>query len=221
MKPKIDGTLYVMRHGHTVLDVDKRSDGWLDMPLSDAGRLGVINAQQRLKTVPLTVIYCPDLKRAHETAQIIASGTLTEPKVEKADEGRTWNLGVLAGMRKRYGRPEVERLIKDPESSPLGGESFNDFHERFMPWFTEIADECLDSGEPILYVGSGSNLRLIGQEFLGDAEAIDLEEGGLAALHFQNDAWHVDILVDNKGEALRAAVDKGIAAADSDRDYIS
>ena len=38
-------------------------------------------------------------------------------------------------MKKRYGRPEVQRLIDNPAEAPTGGESFNDFKARFMPWF--------------------------------------------------------------------------------------
>ena len=74
-------TIYVMRHGHTVLDVDKRSDGWLDMPLSDAGLESLIEAQQYLKMVPLTKIIASDLKRTKQTAEVIESGTMSDPKI--------------------------------------------------------------------------------------------------------------------------------------------
>ena len=188
------GSVYVMRHGHTVLDVDRRSDGWLDMPLSDDGRLSVIPAQQYLKTVPLKCIYTADLKRTEETANIIASGTLSNPDVEPAPEGRTWNLGIIAGTRKRYGRPEVQKLIDSPDKSPMGGESFNDFSDRFLPWFNEQTEDATRS-EPVLYVGSGSNLRLIAQTLFGDADDLDLDEGGLACLHKVGDQWHCEIIL--------------------------
>ena len=191
----VQGSIYLMRHGHTVMDVDKRSDGWLDMPLSDDGRLSVIDAQQALKTKPLACIHCADLKRTKETAEIVSSGTMGNPKVEKNDDLRTWHLGVLAGTRKRYGRPEVEKLIQDPTSRPMGGESFNEFKTRFMPAFQEIADECVETGQPCLYVGSGSNLRLIGQVLLGDPDKLDLDEGGLAVLHSSGGSWYVEVLL--------------------------
>lgn len=188
------GAIYLMRHGHTVLDATRRSDGWLDMPLSDEGRLGLIAAQQALKTVPLKTIFAPDLKRAVESAQIIASGTLSAPKVKVDDEARTWNLGAIAGTRKRYGRPEVEKLIAAPDTVPMGGESYNDFCNRFLPWF-EYAVMKASRVEPVLYVGSGSNLRLIGGEYLGDRDAVDLDEAGLACLHMVGDQWHGEILI--------------------------
>lgn len=200
---KVDCTIYLMRHGHTVLDVDKRSDGFLDFPLSDAGRLGVIDAQQHLKLIPITCIYCPDLKRAHETAHIVQSGTMSEPPIETVPEARTWDLGVLAGTRKRYGRPEVQKLIDNPNRAPMDGESFNDFRKRFMKWFKGVQVEAAKAG-PVLFVGSGSNLRLISQELLGDADVFDLDEGGLAALHKSAGSWHGEVILgeDDHGDQV-------------------
>ena len=183
-------TIYVMRHGHTVLDVDKRSDGWLDMPLSDAGLESLIEAQQYLKMVPLTKIITADLKRTKQTAEVIESGVISDPKVVVASEARTWNLGVIAGTKKRYGRPEVQRLIDNPAEAPTGGESFNDFKARFMPWF-----EKQTTGGLVLFVGSGSNLRLLGSTLLGDADALDLDEGGLACLYSTGDAWYCSVIM--------------------------
>ena len=183
--------IYVMRHGHTVLDVEKRSDGWLDMPLSDAGLESLIEAQQFLKLVPLTKIITADLKRTKQTAELIESGTMSDPKVVASGEGRTWNLGVIAGTKKRYGRPEVQRLIDNPAEAPAGGESFNDFKSRFLPWFNK---QTAGNGI-ILYVGSGSNLRLLGFELLGDIDALDLDEGGLACLYEMGDKWYCDVIM--------------------------
>jgi broad specificity phosphatase PhoE len=182
--------IYLMRHGHTVLDVEKRSDGWLDMPLSDNGLESVIEAQQYLKLVPLTKIITADLKRTEQTAKIVESGTISDPKVVVSGEGRTWNLGVIAGTKKRYGRPEVQRLIDNPTEAPMGGESFNDFKGRFLPWFQKQTVTGL-----VLYVGSGSNLRLIAQEYVGDMDELDLDEGGLACLHNMDGKWFCQVIM--------------------------
>jgi len=185
----IQGSIYLMRHGSTALDVEHRSDGWLDLPLSDKGRIGLMPAQQYLKQIPLAAIYAPALKRTAETAHIVQSGTLSQPPIEINDEARTWNLGVLAGTRKRYGRPEVQKLLLTPDVAPLGGEAFNEFRGRFLPWFEKVAKKALKIGKPILIVCSGSNLRLLGQVLLGDADCLDLDEGGLACLHSSGGQW--------------------------------
>jgi broad specificity phosphatase PhoE len=193
--PKIDASIFLMRHGHTVLDVDNRSDGFLDFPLSDKGRLGVIDAQQYLKTVPLVCIYCADLKRTTETAHIVKSGTMSDPKVEKVDDARTWNLGVFAGTAKKISKPKVQELMANPAAHPMGGESYNDFQARFLPWFQKIAKGVAKNGKPVLYVGSGSNMRLIAQYLTGDMDNLDLDEGGLAVLHSVNGEWHIEVIL--------------------------
>lgn len=190
----IQGTVYLMRHGSTVFDVDKRSDGWLDFPLSDAGRLSLIDAQQYLKRIPLAAIYEPGLKRTAETAHIVKSGTLTDPPVHTESAAKTWNLGLLAGTQKRYGRPEVKKLIDSPDQPAPGGESFNDFQGRFLPWFQGVAKQVVKSGKPVLIVCSGSNLRLLGQALCGDPDELDLDEGGLAELDYISGQWHAEIL---------------------------
>lgn len=190
----IQGSIYLMRHGSTVLDVSKRSDGFLDFPLSDAGRLSVIPAQQYLKRIPLAAIYEPGLKRTAETAHIVKSGTLTDPPVHTVPAAKTWNLGLLAGSKKRYGRPEVKKLIDNPGQPAPGGESFNDFQGRFLPWFQGVAKQVVKSGAPVLIVCSGSNLRLLGQALCGDPDELDLDEGGLAELDYIAGQWHAEIL---------------------------
>lgn len=190
----IQATIYVMRHGRTVLDVTHRSDGFLDFPLSDDGRMSLIDAQQYLKRVPLAAIYEPGLRRTAETAHIVKSGTLTDPPVHTVPEAKTWNLGLLAGTQKRYGRPEVQKLISQPDQPAPGGESFNDFQGRFLPWFQGIAKQVLKSGKPVLIVCSGSNLRCLGQALEGDADAFDLDEGGLAELDYIGGRWHSEVL---------------------------
>lgn len=193
--PKIEASIYLMRHGHTVLDVDKRSDGFLDFPLSDKGRLGVIDAQQYLKTVPLACIYCPDLKRTCETAHIVKSGTMSDPKVELTPAASTWNLGVLAGTSKKVSKPKVAELMTTPMQRPMGGESFMEFGTRFIPWFAKMSDGVLKSGKPVLYVGSGSNMRMIAQYLTGNMDNLDLDEGGLAVLHYVQKQWHIQVIL--------------------------
>lgn len=195
----IDGCVYLMRHGCTVLDLERRSDGWLDLPLSNDGQLSVIPAQQYLKAIPLSCIYAPSLKRTQETASIVASGNVSEPDVETSDAAKTWNLGTLAGVRKRYGHPAVQRLMGNPTEAPLGGESYADFKKRFMPWFKKRMAGA-KSGGPILVVCSGSNLRCIGKELFGDTSALDMDEGGLAVLRLSGGAWHPEIIFGAKDE---------------------
>lgn len=190
------GAIYVMRHGRTAMDMGaNRSDGWLDMPLTDEGRMHLIPAQQLLKMVPISKIYAPNLRRTEETAQIIKSGVMSDPDVVVDPKARTWNLGAMAGVRKEDGRPVVKRLKENPDSPAPSGESFNEFKGRFLPWFNKVAKQA-KSGAPILMVLSGSNLRILGTDVLGgDESAVDLDEGGLATLRKAGDLWHAEVFL--------------------------
>lgn len=198
---KIDGSVYLIRHGRTALDTENRSDGWLDMALSDEGQRELIDSQQALKTVPIAKIYTPDLKRTRETAELMQSGLLTKPPIVIDDRSKTWNLGVLAGTKKRYGRPEVKKLIADGEAKPLGGESFNSFCERFLPWLEKLGKEVVKTGKPVLVICSGSNLRLLGTYLLGDQRAVDLAEGGLAVVHCSGGSWSGEVLLGREDDS--------------------
>jgi broad specificity phosphatase PhoE len=184
--PIYGDSTYVMRHGQTVLDDEKRSDGWLDYPLSDKGRVGLITAQQYLKLAPIRRVYASDLRRAHETAHIIASGILTHPKVETANQAKTWNLGVLIGTKKKPNKPLVRYFMDHPTETPQGGESMQAFCARWIPWLLRIVKT--DGAK--LVVTSGSNLRAIGTALYGDKDKFDLDEGGLMCLN-QDAEGHV------------------------------
>ena len=187
-----DDTIYLLRHGRTAMDTVDRSDGWIDLPLSDVGRLGIIAAQQRLKDVPLKAIYAPPLRRTQETAHIIRSGVLSEPKIITADAAITWDLGKLSGMSKRYSRPEVHKLIAHPAVSAPGGESYAKFGRRYMPWFY---GRMASAKKPFLIIGSGSNFRLLGDKLFGDPDSLNLDEGGLATLKHIGGDWRKEILL--------------------------
>ena len=198
--PLQSGCIYIMRHGRTALDMEHRSDGWLDMPLSDQGQRELIDSQQHLKTTPISAIYTPDLKRTRETADLMKSGILQDPKIVVDDAAKTWNLGILAGTRKRYGRPKVQALVANPTSRPQGGESYKEFTGRFMPWFNKRAAEVAKSGKSILIVCSGSNLRCLGGWLLGDEDELDLDEGGLACLQQYGGVWSGVVIDGGEGD---------------------
>lgn len=172
------GCLYVLRHGKTVLDDENRSDGWLDYPLSDEGRIGLIDAQQFLKQAPVHCVVTNSLRRCAETAHIITSGMLTHPPVGVNDATRTWNLGVLIGTKKKPNRPLVKFLMAHEDQAPEGGESLNSFRKRLFSVLEQMIARVRE-GENILFVCSGSVVREISELLVGDKKEFDLDEGGL------------------------------------------
>jgi broad specificity phosphatase PhoE len=190
--------IYIMRHGRTVLDNLHRSDGWLDYPLSDEGRMRLIAAQQYLKDTPIKAIYAPALKRTKETAEIIQSGIISHPPLIIADEAKTWNLGTLMGTPKKPNKPIVGYFMDHPNDRPEGGESMFEFRTRFIPWLQDRKQDVLDGAGPILIITSGSNLREISYQTTGDKSAYDIDEGGLLVLFPDERGWAGSVILGSK-----------------------
>lgn len=186
--------VFVMRHGQTALDPMHRSDGWLDLPLSDLGRQSVVKTlSDHLSTVPIVKIHCADLKRTEETSEILKSGMSSDPSVKPSAEAKTWDLGELSGNPKKPNKPIVLDLLENPDKKAPDGESYQDFKDRFDKWFNKRLKEVKEKG-PILLVLSGSNCRRIGELLLNDRDATDVNEAGLFVLQPEGSKWSKEIL---------------------------
>ena len=65
--------LYLVRHGQTAWNAQKRFMGQLDIPLDETGRAQVAALGNRLKDEHVDMIYASDLSRAWDTALAIES----------------------------------------------------------------------------------------------------------------------------------------------------
>ncbi len=65
--------LYLVRHGQTPYNAERRLQGQTDIPLSETGRGQARALGERLKNegARFDALYCSRLKRARETASIV------------------------------------------------------------------------------------------------------------------------------------------------------
>jgi len=192
----IDTVLFVVRHGRTPMDKAGRSDGYLDLPMSDEGRLQMVETQQQLKNIEFKEIHSSDLKRAHESAHIIAKPR--DLKVTQHKQFRPWNLGKLAGTPKQPNRPQVEWYLNNPDRRPPEGDSIDEFRKSFRPAFKALLARAKQHG-PILVVTSGSDIRDISEMLFKDRDLIDVDEAGIVALYPSGKTgWSFQILKGGK-----------------------
>jgi broad specificity phosphatase PhoE len=194
------GVIFIMRHGKTALDDLKRSDGWLDFPLSDEGRKALMRAQGDLKEKPIREIFTAPFKRTTETAELIQSGILHPCKVSIDTDLMTWNLGKLVGTPKKPNKPFVEYYMAHPHETPEGGESNDAFTARFTKAFGKVQDRAAKGEGPFLVVLSGSALRNLGEQLYGDKVALDLDEGGLGMVYKVGGKWAGKVIFGHKDE---------------------
>lgn len=197
--------LYVMRHGATALDKLHRSDGWLDLPLSDEGNQEIVETLDYLKYMPITTIFAAPLRRTQETAHILQSGIATHPKIQAAPEAMTWDLGTMSGDPKQPNKSAVRYLLAHPDKSPPNGESYDGFTGRFDPWFEQQKKDAKTNG-PILLILSGSNIRRISELVMNDRGALDLDEAGLFVMMPEPDSnqWTAEIICGHRDEQDRS-----------------
>ena len=64
--------LILVRHGSTAWNEEGKYQGTIDIPLSDRGRQEAEMVAERLRDEKIDAVYSSNLRRARETAEIIA-----------------------------------------------------------------------------------------------------------------------------------------------------
>ena len=155
--------LYIVRHGETDLNNDSdtsqdRIRSWRDVPLNKEGRAEAKKAAEELKKYNIEVIYCSDLSRAKETAQII--GKILDIEPTPSEKLRPWNLGEFTGTSTKEALPKISEYVrKKADEKVPKGESFNDFSNRAFEGFSESIEKA--DGKNLCIVTHHRDERLI------------------------------------------------------------
>ena len=89
-------TYYLVRHGQTVWNTLGKTQGHGNSPLTELGERQASELAEALKNYPIDMIYCSDLGRAVQTAEIVGSKLNIE--VEPTDLLREMGFGIWEGM---------------------------------------------------------------------------------------------------------------------------
>ncbi|WP_433772539.1 histidine phosphatase family protein [Bacillus wiedmannii] len=93
-------TLYVTRHGKTILNTNHRAQGWADSPLVEKGVEVAANLGTGLKDIHFTTVYSSDSGRAIETANLVLKySEQSKLKLEQRKALRELNFGIFEGEK--------------------------------------------------------------------------------------------------------------------------
>lgn len=136
--------VYIVRHGLTIWNNEKRYQGHTDIELSEEGKEQAAALQKRLAGVKFEAIFSSDLSRAFETARIIAEPHNLDVKVIPGV--KEMNFGVWEGLtfpdlQSKY--PDLVKIwMERPQDLAIPeGESFLLVRERAMEAITTITKE--------------------------------------------------------------------------------
>jgi broad specificity phosphatase PhoE len=133
------GKLILVRHGHTPLNSpgeDERLRSWLNVPLDQKGLEEAARTADMLTNYPIDVIFCSDLRRARQTAEVLRRRV--KAPVMATSELRPWNLGAFGGQRVKDILPFLSLLNQRPDLAAPSGESFYQFYGRYSHRLTAL-----------------------------------------------------------------------------------
>ena len=124
--------IYLVRHGQTEWNLERRLQGQLDVPLNETGRNEAVLCAKQLSSVKIDNIISSDLSRAKETAVIINKSLLLPVTFDA--RLKELNCGNLQGNVIK----EVpwHTFIHNPDE--FNSEPLVDFYNRLKSFFDEI-----------------------------------------------------------------------------------
>jgi broad specificity phosphatase PhoE len=167
--------LWLVRHGQTDWNLTGRWQGQTSHApgLNDVGRAQALSTREHLTGIHFSAMYCSDLLRARQTAELISESLnlniTLEPRL------REMNLGAWEGMlsddiEARYPLELAERAHDPLHARPPQGESPLDVEERVITAVTEITKKHPD--DSVLIVSHGVSLAVI----ICHAQGIPMDE---------------------------------------------
>ena len=155
-------TVYLVRHGSVVGAETRRFIGHLDVPLSPLGIAQLDGLARRLKDVAFDAIYCSDLQRTRQSAEILAAPheltPVRDPALREFAMGE-WD-GLTAEQIRAHDRRAFEAWMVDVGRFQFpGGESLPDLIARAVPAFEAVV--ARHAGGTVAVVAHGGSNRAI------------------------------------------------------------
>lgn len=156
--------IWLIRHGETSWNAERRLQGWQDVPLNGVGEqqarhLASYLASDRFE-VAFDHVVSSDLQRAVQTAVIGCAYTGLDVVLEKGLRER--GFGVLEGCSwDSVGVPDQPST----EFSPEGGESIHEFQQRVWAAVEKLADTY--PGKKLAVFAHGGVIDMVWRRLLG------------------------------------------------------
>lgn len=185
--------LLLVRHGEALGNREGRYLGWEDPPLTAAGEAQAARLARRLEKVDLSLIVSSDLRRASDTAAVIAAPHGLPVGIRSGL--REAHFGEWSGLTyeeiSRLAARRLEAWTADPERhAPPGGETLTQLRDR--------AIAALPRQDGALVVAHGGTLRALLSRWTGRPFwDITIPPASLTSLLWDGERlFHVDCLGD-------------------------
>lgn len=159
--------LILLRHGESEWNAKGLWTGWRDIPLSEKGKEEARAAGDKIKDLPIDLVYTSTLSRAKQTTDEVLN-FVGRPDLEKFENQalNERNYGDYTGknkweVQKEVGEEEFQRIRRAYAHPIPNGESLRQVYDRVIPYFEEEILPKLKEGKNILISAHGNSLRAL------------------------------------------------------------
>ena len=202
MHPDGKGRLILIRHTESAWNKLNVFTGWVDIPLSEAGREHALQVGKSLKgKFAVDKAYTSSLLRAQETLDLVMEGAAISgiPIVKDWHLNErfygNWQSKNKAQTAAKYGDEAVHSVRRGFSARPPGGESLEDTCERVLPYFEESIEPELAHGMTLLIAAHGNSLRALAKKLLSlSDEAVpgfEIANGEVLVFRYEPDGSYV------------------------------
>ena len=158
---------FLVRHGETLWNTQKRYQGWKDSPLTVTGRNQGLVHGRLLAQHNISAIFASPLGRVRETLEHISQSinveTFFDARLKEINIG-DWGGHTIDYVRENFPAEWEARRANPITFQAPGGESRNDLQNRVAPAVEEILATCHGS---VAIVSHGITTRVILNHLLG------------------------------------------------------
>jgi len=149
--------LILVRHGQSIWNLEKRFTGWVDIELTDQGKLEACKAGELIKKIDLKInsFFCSYQKRAINTLELILNNINSKPnQITKAWELNERHYGELTGlnkdqMKKVYGEKKIHIFRRSWDMSPAPLDKKNPYHPLNIEIYKNIPKDKIPDTESL------------------------------------------------------------------------
>ncbi|MDN5351191.1 MAG: alpha-ribazole phosphatase [Clostridiales bacterium] len=157
--------VYLIRHGQTSANVERKFAGSWDVPLNERGISQAMTAREKLKDIPITAVYASPLQRAAITAKTISEPhglpVVTDSNLKEMNFG-IWEKRFFSDVQKES--PELlNRWFQNyREFRVEGGESVDELYDRVSKAYDGILSKYdVDGDDAIVIVAHGGVIQTL------------------------------------------------------------
>lgn len=150
--------IYLIRHGESTMNVEKKFCGWNECDLSELGKVQAKSMAEEIKKLDIKKIYSSPLKRAFMTARIISDNIITDEGLKELNFG-DFDSMPFKEVEKKYSDSMCEISSGNFDYTYPNGENRFEFFERVTSTYDKIISN--DNTPKIIIVAHSCVIRAI------------------------------------------------------------